>query len=142
MSFVVTDKWASCNWHANKHTPGLMPHTRQPSRVGTMPKTYQHPHSSSHTPLTSEASLHASDRMTVQVAQRAGEYSLQRTSPANRSTQGFCRNCRSNVGEFYNSWHKITGSYYVPALAASYRSLLKHAGKQKAASKGTAIEGW
>jgi len=28
----------------------------------------------------------------------------------NRSTQGYCRNCGSRLGDFYNSWHKITGS--------------------------------
>jgi hypothetical protein len=60
----------------------------------------------------------------------------------NRSTKGFCKNCGTNIGEYYNSWHKVTGSYYVPALLGSYRSLLKNSGQQKPASRGTAIEGW
>lgn len=63
-------------------------------------------------------------------------------TPINRSTKGFCKNCGTNIGEYYNSWHKVTGSYYVPALLSSYRSLLKRSGRQKAASRGTAIEGW
>jgi hypothetical protein len=63
-------------------------------------------------------------------------------STPNRSTTGFCKNCGTNIGEYYNSWHKITGSYYVPALLGSHRSLLRSSGKQKSASSGTAIEGW
>lgn len=63
-------------------------------------------------------------------------------SPLGRATQGFCKNCGSNIGEYFNLWHKITSSYYMPAMLGSYRSLLKVSGKQKAASKGTHLEGW
>lgn len=78
---------------------------------------------------------------------REGESAKDDTSPRPdtpmiRSTKGFCKNCGTNIGEYYNSWHKVTGSYYVPALLGSYRSLLKNSGQQKPASRGTAIEGW
>jgi hypothetical protein len=55
--------------------------------------------------------------------------------PASRSTKGYCKSCGSNIGEYFNSWQKITGSYYVPALLGSYRSLLRHSGKQKGESQ-------
>ncbi|ORY04006.1 hypothetical protein BCR34DRAFT_627159 [Clohesyomyces aquaticus] len=62
-------------------------------------------------------------------------------SPASRSTTGRCRRCKNDVGEFYNSWHKITGSYYLPALLGSYSSRLQPNGRQKEAAVGTDIEG-
>ncbi|KAL5113307.1 hypothetical protein ACEQ8H_008820 [Pleosporales sp. CAS-2024a] len=62
-------------------------------------------------------------------------------TPTNRSTKGFCKTCGTSVGEYYNSWHKITKSYYGPALLGSYHSLLIPTGRQKPASRGTAIEG-
>jgi hypothetical protein len=76
------------------------------------------------------------------VAENTEDASPSPDSPRNLSTTGFCKNCGTNIGEYYNSWHKITGSYYVPALLGSYRSLLRSSGKQKSASRGTAIEGW
>jgi hypothetical protein len=76
------------------------------------------------------------------VAESTEDASPSPDTPINRSTTGFCKNCGTNIGEYYNSWHKITGSYYVPALLGSYRSRLKSSGKQKSASRGTAIEGW
>ncbi|KAL6703174.1 hypothetical protein ACN47E_010167 [Coniothyrium glycines] len=60
--------------------------------------------------------------------------------PLSRSTKGFCTKCQGIVGEFYNSWHKITGSYYTPALLGSYRSFLSPTGRQRAASQGTILE--
>jgi hypothetical protein len=78
----------------------------------------------------------------VEIADSADEPSPCPGSPINHSTKGFCRNCRNCVGNFYNSWTKITGSYFVPALLGSYSSTLRPTGKQKAASKGTDLEGW
>jgi hypothetical protein len=78
----------------------------------------------------------------IAVIESAQDASPPFDTPVNRSTKGFCKNCGSNIGEYYNSWRKVTGSYYVPTLLGSYRSLLKSCGKQKAASRGTAIEGW
>lgn len=62
--------------------------------------------------------------------------------PANRSATGFCKRCQNEVGQFFNSWHRVTGSYYLPALLGSYSSRLKEHGKQKAASIMTDIDGW
>lgn len=75
-------------------------------------------------------------------AEHMNESSLDYEQPVDRSTKGYCTNCGSNIGEFFNSWHRITGSYYMPALLGSYRSLLKTTGKQKAAANGTDLEGW
>ncbi|KAF2109438.1 hypothetical protein BDV96DRAFT_585598 [Lophiotrema nucula] len=61
-------------------------------------------------------------------------------APANRSTTGFCRRCNGNVGEFYNAWHKITGTYYLPALLGSYSSRLRPHGRQTAATDGTDLD--
>lgn len=63
-------------------------------------------------------------------------------APIPRATTAFCRKCGGRVGDFYNSWYRITGSYYLPALLGSYRSLLKSAGKRKAAAQGTILEKW
>ncbi|KAF2187096.1 hypothetical protein K469DRAFT_705651 [Zopfia rhizophila CBS 207.26] len=62
-------------------------------------------------------------------------------APVNRSTTAFCKKCSEVVGEFYNSWHKITGTYYLPTLLGSYSSRLRAHGRQKAASLGTDLDG-
>lgn len=62
--------------------------------------------------------------------------------PATRSTQGLCRKCGEAVGEFYNSWHKVTNTYYLPALLGSYNSRLQAKDKIKAASVGSVLNGW
>lgn len=58
-----------------------------------------------------------------------------------RSTKGYCRHCRSHVGDFYNSWSRITGTLHVPALLGSYSSRLKIVGNPEPASKDTALDG-
>ena len=63
-------------------------------------------------------------------------------SPISRSTKGFCKSCDNMIGDFYNSWYRVTGSYYIPTLLGSYSVSLRSTGKQKAASKGTDLEGW
>ncbi|CAO2656674.1 Nn.00g054770.m01.CDS01 [Neocucurbitaria sp. VM-36] len=77
----------------------------------------------------------------AEIAESADEGSPRPDSPVQRTTEGFCRNCCNKIGEFYNSWHRVTGSYFVPALLGSYRSLLEITGREKAASKGTNLEG-
>ncbi|KAJ8108242.1 hypothetical protein OPT61_g8309 [Boeremia exigua] len=69
------------------------------------------------------------------------EGSSQPETPANRSVAAFCRKCNSKIGDFYNSWHKVTSSYYSPALLGSYRSLLRTSGERKEASDSTEIAG-
>jgi hypothetical protein len=51
---------------------------------------------------------------TIEIADSPDEASPRPESPFSRSTSGFCKSCGSNIGEFLNSWHKVTGSYYVP----------------------------
>jgi hypothetical protein len=63
-------------------------------------------------------------------------------SPANRSTKAWCKRCNACVGDFFNSWLKITGSYYLPALLGSYSSLLKDQGRKRTAAVGTELDGW
>ncbi|KAJ9669267.1 hypothetical protein H2201_000619 [Coniosporium apollinis] len=59
-----------------------------------------------------------------------------------RSTNGFCRKCNSNIGEFYNGWIKITKTYYLPALVGSYSVPgLQLAPKAKVALIGSEFEG-
>ncbi len=70
------------------------------------------------------------------------EDSSQPETPANRSVTAFCRKCNGKVGEFYNSWHKVTSSYYSPALLGSYRSLLRVSDERKEASDSTELAGW
>ena len=79
---------------------------------------------------------------TLEVAESADERSQRSSPPINRSIKGYCRNCRNSIGDFYNSWYRVTGSYYVPALLGSYSVTLKSTGRPKAASKGTDLEGW
>jgi len=59
-----------------------------------------------------------------------------------RSTIGQCRKCQSDVGEFFNSWIKVTGSYYLPAMAGSYRTPGLIFGKMRPASADSALADW
>jgi hypothetical protein len=111
--------------------------TRRRSRAGDTANTFQRQPSASHTTAVIEE-----DRPIPEVPSVIEDDSPHPDTPKSQSTKGFCRNCGTNIGEFFNAWHKVTGSYYMPALLGSYRSLLKSSGKQKAASRGTAIEGW
>ncbi|KAF2088116.1 hypothetical protein K490DRAFT_64790 [Saccharata proteae CBS 121410] len=59
-----------------------------------------------------------------------------------RSTTAFCVRCQASLGNFYNAWFKITNSYYLPALRGSYDCAgLRPAGKERAASVGTTLDG-
>ncbi|EUC42024.1 hypothetical protein COCMIDRAFT_104583 [Bipolaris oryzae ATCC 44560] len=58
-----------------------------------------------------------------------------------RSTKGYCRHCRSHVGDFYNSWSRITATLHVPVLLGSYSSRLKSVGNPEPAFKSTALHG-
>lgn len=66
-------------------------------------------------------------------------------APGARSTEAFCGSavCGRKIGEFYNSWIRVTGSYFLPALEASYRLTgLGDAGRVKPASSGSSLAGW
>jgi hypothetical protein len=117
--------------------------TRRRSRAGDTVSINRQQHASHATPRIDELVAVADVPRLMEVVKSAEDDALPRPNmPLNRSTKGFCKNCGTNIGEYYNSWHKVTGSYYVPALLGSYRSLLKSSGRQKAASRGTAMEGW
>ncbi|KAF2009840.1 hypothetical protein BU24DRAFT_414301 [Aaosphaeria arxii CBS 175.79] len=60
-----------------------------------------------------------------------------------RSTYGICNRCgRAVVGNFFNAWNKVTGTYYTPTFLGSYSSYLQAHGRQREASIGTDLEGW
>jgi hypothetical protein len=62
---------------------------------------------------------------------------------ASRSTVAHCLACKASFGEFFNSWRKVTGSYYLPSLAGSYSITGLHAkGKPKPASQESQLHGW
>ncbi|KAF1935109.1 hypothetical protein EJ02DRAFT_428729 [Clathrospora elynae] len=119
--------------------------TRWPrvSDTNTDTSALQHQRSMSHTAsvFDFDENSDAGAQPAAEIPESADEGSPGGGLPLSRSTKGFCRNCKSNVGEFYNSWHRITGSYYVPALLGSYSTTLRSTGKLKAASKGTDLEG-
>ncbi|RMZ66984.1 fe-s assembly co-chaperone [Pyrenophora seminiperda CCB06] len=72
---------------------------------------------------------------------RPGPASPRPASPISRSTKGYCKMCDNSIGDFYNSWCRVTGTYYVPALLGSYSVTLKSSGKQRPTTTGTALEG-
>lgn len=84
----------------------------------------------------------------IEIAESADEgsprpaNSPQLQTPGDCSTTAFCKNCDGKIGEFYNSWHKVTSSYSSPALLGSYRSLLRASGQKKEASEKTQLAGW
>lgn len=59
-----------------------------------------------------------------------------------RSTTGVCRKCGATAGEFFNAWHQITASYFLPAQVATYRSRLRATGQRKKAATGSELDGW
>ena len=64
-------------------------------------------------------------------------------SATSRSTIGQCKSCKRDVGEFYNSWVQVTGSYYLPALVGSYRTSLRpYNNKPRAAAVESSLTGW
>jgi hypothetical protein len=66
-----------------------------------------------------------------------------RPEVVNRSTIAQCMACKAVFGEFFNSWRKVTGSYYLPTLAGSYATTGLHAkGKPKPASQESQLHGW
>src|SRR5262245_2453730 len=54
--------------------------------------------------------------MVVDTVDTVEEGPSSRGSPAHRATKALCIRCKGPVGDFFNSFHKITGSYYLPAL--------------------------
>jgi len=82
------------------------------------------------------------DAEMVEVPESSDNASPRPVSPLHGATKGFCKLCKGGVGDFFNSWIKVTGSYYLPALLGSYSSVLSAKGRQKPASMGTELDGW
>jgi len=59
-----------------------------------------------------------------------------------RSAIGQCRKCHADIGEFFNSWIKVTATYFLPALPASYRLVGVTPGKQRPASPTSSLSEW
>lgn len=59
-----------------------------------------------------------------------------------RSTIGQCIKCGSDIGEFFNSWIKGTGSYYLPAMVGSYQLINVREGKPKLANDSSSLSEW
>ncbi|KAF2785498.1 hypothetical protein K505DRAFT_369151, partial [Melanomma pulvis-pyrius CBS 109.77] len=78
----------------------------------------------------------------VEAAESIDRGSPRAASPAATATvTGVCKRCQSAIGDFFNSWHRITGSYYLPAMLGSYSSTLREYGEQQAALIATDLDG-
>ena len=121
--------------------------TRRQSRARNTTSTHQRQHSASQVSIVSETAS-AMKSEVIEIAESADEGSPrpegspQLGSPINRSTTAFCKKCDGKIGEFYNSWHKVTSSYYSPALLGSYKSLLRTSDQRKEALDSTKLAGW
>jgi hypothetical protein len=122
--------------------------TRQRSRARDTSNSHQRQRSVSQVASIVPETATVTKANVVEITERADEtlshleYSLQHEAPISRSVTAFCKKCGGNVGGFYNSWHKVTSSYYTPALLGSYRSLLRISGQRKEASDLTELAGW
>lgn len=72
---------------------------------------------------------------------------LNKTQPPasdSHATEGICRHCGCNIGRFYNLFHKVSGTYYLPALLGSWDSRLRPtAGRQpRTAAPDSELDGW
>jgi len=61
-----------------------------------------------------------------------------------QATEGICRHCGELIGRFFNLFHKVSGTYYLPALLGSWDSRLRPtAGRQpRTAAPDSELDGW
>ena len=139
------------DWETSRQKLQLMAGTRRQSQARDTSNTHQRQRSASQVasivPETvPETAIVAANRGETADSADEGSPHPERLqileASSNRSVAAFCKNCHSNIGEFYNSWHKVTSSYYSPALLGSYRSLLRRADQKKEASDSTELAGW
>jgi hypothetical protein len=78
----------------------------------------------------------------LEVPESSDNDSLHTAEPPSRATKGVCEACGAVVGDFFNSWIKVTGSYYLPALLGSYSSVLSAVGRQRPATVDSELDGW
>jgi hypothetical protein len=121
---------------------------RRQSRTRSSTNAHQRQRSTSQVASIVPETAIAAPSKVVEIAESADEASPrpesspQPETPINRSSTAFCKKCDGKIGEFYNSWHKTTSSYYSPALLGSYRSLLRTSEQRKEASDSTELAGW
>lgn len=79
----------------------------------------------------------------VEIAESADESFPNPESYLSSSAGGFCNNCGSQIGDFYNAWRKVNRSLYLPALAGSYTtSRLQVCVQQENSLLNGDMEGW
>ena len=131
-----------------KRKAQLMAGTRRQSRARNTTNAHQRQRSEPQIASVVPETVIATNSKVIEIAEGADEgspcrgTSPQPETPVNRSTIAYCKKCDGKIGEFYNSWHKATSSYYSPALLGSYRSLLRTSGQRKEASDKTELAGW
>ncbi|KAF1969910.1 hypothetical protein BU23DRAFT_231968 [Bimuria novae-zelandiae CBS 107.79] len=81
------------------------------------------------------------DGQMTEIAESPSESSPRATSPVNRSTTGFCRKCGALAGQWFNAFHQVTSSYFLPTLVGSYSTQLRATVHHKTASIGTELNG-
>ncbi|KAF2622770.1 hypothetical protein BU25DRAFT_494851 [Macroventuria anomochaeta] len=121
--------------------------TRRQPRARNTTSTHQRQRSASQVASIVSETASAMKSKVIEIAESADEGSPRPESspqlglPINRSITAFCKKCDGKIGEFYNSWHKVTSSYYSPALLGSYRSLLRTSDQRKEALDSTELAG-
>lgn len=58
------------------------------------------------------------------------------------SVIGQCKHCHADIGEFFNSWIKVTGSYYMPVMVGSYQLVNLQTSNPKPASSNSSLREW
>ena len=122
--------------------------TRRQSRARDTTNTHQRQRSVSQAASIVPETAIAAKAKVDEIAESADEGSPhpegspEPKAPVNRSVAAFCKKCKGKIGEFYNSWHKVTSSYYSPSLLGSYRSLLRTSDQRIEASVSTELAGW
>jgi len=115
-----------------------MAHTRQLARVSDQPSRRSRL-GASRTPSIADEDHHVD---VVEIAESVDAGSPRSSpAPAPGTTTAVCTRCDASAGDFFNSWHRITNSYYLPALLGSYSSLLRPEGRTKGA-KANELSGW
>jgi hypothetical protein len=101
----------------------IMAYTRHGSRVSDTTSARRHGRRGARlSPAADAPDASANIRVAemVEISEGADESSPNPEALPSRSTGGFCIQCGSQIGDFYNSWRRIDRTLYVPALAGSY----------------------
>ncbi|KAI9695609.1 MAG: hypothetical protein M1820_008534 [Bogoriella megaspora] len=64
------------------------------------------------------------------------------SASTHQTVRGACHRCGAVVGEFFNSFIQVTGSYYLPALVGSFSTNgVVAKGRAKSAATGSELDG-